>query len=87
MSGDKWVNSIGLDIDGTLFVELENGITLAEALKGMNRTLESDLAMAIAAYHPIDGLLTYKTVTAELQKFYFKTSYSNEIVYARRNPG
>ena len=28
MSGNKWVRSMGLDTDGTLFVEMENGITL-----------------------------------------------------------
>ncbi len=28
MSGDNWVKSLGLDVDGSLFVEIENGLRL-----------------------------------------------------------
>jgi FkbM family methyltransferase len=73
-------------IDRVDFIKMDIEGSEVEALKGMKKTLESDPAMAIAAYHPINGQPTYKAVIAELQRLGFKTSYSDEIVHALRNP-
>ena len=68
------------------FIKMEIEGSEVEALKGMEKTLQSDVTMAIAANNPIDGQPTYKDVMTELQRFGFMTAYANEIVRAARNP-
>jgi FkbM family methyltransferase len=75
-SGVSRVDFVKMDIEGSEI----------EALKGMGKTLRSDVALAIAAYHPISGRPTYKAVVNELRRLGFKTSYGDEIVHARRSP-
>ena len=73
-------------IDHADFIKMDIEGSEIEALKGMEKTLQSDVVVAIAAYHPIDGIPTYKTVMSDLQRLGFRTSYADEIVHARRNP-
>ncbi len=73
-------------IDRVDFIKMDIEGSEIEALKGMEKTLQSDVVVAIAAYHRIDGIPTYKAVMAQLQRLGFRTSYADEIVHARRNP-
>ena len=56
-----------LGIDSVDFVKMDIEGSEIEALKGMERTLNSDVRLAIAAYHPVNGVLTH-AVLAEIGK-------------------
>jgi FkbM family methyltransferase len=74
-SGLPQVNFIKMDIEGS---ELE-------ALKGMDRILRTDVKLAIAAYHVVNGEPTYKTIVPQLARRGFEVSlYKREIVYANK---
>jgi FkbM family methyltransferase len=67
-------NFIKMDIEGSEI----------EALKGMKKTLESNVKMAIAAYHPVEGRLAHTVVAPQLEQLGFKTTYVQGIVQAWR---
>lgn len=68
------VDFIKMDIEGSEI----------EALGGMENTLVSNLQLAIAAYHPIEGTLSHTEIIPQLEQFGFKTVYDDGIVKARR---
>ena len=50
----------------------------------MDQTLRTDVKLAIAAYHVVNGEPTYRTVVPQLARRGFEVSlYKREIVYAR----
>jgi FkbM family methyltransferase len=69
------VNFVKMDIEGSEI----------EALKGMRRVLESDVHLAIAAYHPVEGRLTHTAIVPQLQRLGFKATYEEGIVRAARD--
>jgi FkbM family methyltransferase len=68
------VDFIKMDIEGSEI----------EALKGMPRTLGSNVQMAIAAYHPIEGKLSHTIIVPQLEQLGFAVLYADGIVQARR---
>jgi FkbM family methyltransferase len=81
---DNVLKGLGLGPVGFIKMDIEGSET--EALKGMERTLESDLQMAIAAYHPIDGQSAHTISIAQLETLGFHTSFADGIVRASRYP-
>lgn len=77
-----------LKIDKVNFIKMDIEGAEIEALKGMEKTLEEPLNMAIAAYHQINGQKTYKTIDPILREKGFKISKENgidgEIIYASK---
>lgn len=72
--GTGSVDFIKMDIEGSEI----------EALKGMKKTLGSDVQMAIAAYHPVEGGLTHTVIIPQLEQLGFKTTYAEGVVQAKR---
>ncbi len=74
----------GLEIDSVDFVKMDIEGSEIEALDGMKRALGSDVQLAIAAYHPVEGRLTHTIIVPRLEELGFKTAYMEGIVQARR---
>jgi FkbM family methyltransferase len=73
--GIRAVNFIKMDIEGSEI----------EALKGMVTALESDVQMAIAAYHPFEGKQTRTVIVPQLERLGFKVTCTEDgIVRAKR---
>jgi len=72
--GIESVNLVKMDVEGSEI----------EALGGMNRTLKSDVELAIAAYHPVMGRLTHSVIIPRLEQLGFKTTYVEGLVQAHR---
>jgi len=68
------------------FVKMDIEGSEAEALKGMIGILGSDVQMAIAAYHPIEGRPSFEEIVARLKVLGFHATYADGIVRACRNP-
>ncbi len=66
------------------FVKMDIEGSEIEALKGMQKILESSVQLAIAAYHPVEGILTHTAIIPQLEQLGFKTAYTDDIVRARR---
>ena len=75
-----------LGIDRVNFIKMDIEGAEAEALKGMKRTLESDVQMAIAAYHPVEGHPSLEDMVSRLATLGFQTTCADGIVRARRQP-
>ncbi len=73
-----------LRIESVDFVKMDIEGSEIEALDGMNKTLESVVQLAIAAYHPVKGRLTHPIIIPRLEQLGFKTTYAEGIVQARR---
>ena len=74
-----------LGIGAVDFIKMDIEGSEIEALKGMNKTLLSDVQMAIAAYHPIGSRLTHRVIIPRLERLGFKVTYTEDgIVQARR---
>jgi FkbM family methyltransferase len=74
----------GLGIESVNFVKMDVEGSEIEALEGMSRILESDVQLAIAAYHPVAGRLSYSGVIHKLEQFGFKTTCAEGFVQAHR---
>lgn len=76
MAGNNWVRSLGLDTDGSLFVEIENGIRLYD------RCLDAPLGRSVTL-HPRDLMepgnrrlyYRYLTTLNEIEGILFRPSY------------
>jgi len=75
---------LGLDIRAVDFIKVDIEGSEIEALKGMERTLKSDVRLAIAAYHPVEGKLSHTVIIPQLELLGFKTTYLDGVVHARR---
>ena len=74
----------GLGIACVNFVKMDIEGSEIEALRGMKKTLVSDLHLAIAAYHPIEGTFSYNMIMPQLEQCGFKAVYVDGLVKARR---
>jgi FkbM family methyltransferase len=73
-----------LGIHSADFIKMDIEGSEIEALKGMKRTLETVVQLAIAAYHPVGGRLTHSVIVPQLQQLGFEAGYDEGIVRARR---
>jgi FkbM family methyltransferase len=73
-----------LGIGSVDFIKMDIEGSEIEALKGMPRTLESNVQMAIAAYHPIDGKLSHSVIVPQLEQLGFAVICADGLVRARR---
>jgi len=77
-----------LGIDSVDFIKMDIEGSEIQALKGMERALQSDVEMAVAAYHPVEGKPTHSVIIRELEGLGFRTACAEGIVRARRyRPG
>jgi FkbM family methyltransferase len=73
-----------LGIGSPDFVKMDIEGSEIEALKGMKKILESDVQLAIAAYHPVEGSFTHTIIVPQLERLGFKAAYAGGVVRARR---
>ncbi len=71
-----------LGIESVHFIKMDIEGSELEALAGMQKTLRCTLHLAIAAYHPVQGTLSYLEIMPRLEQLGFRTSYSDGIVCA-----
>src|SRR3990172_1247370 len=84
MGGENWVKSLGLDKDGTLFVELESGIILFDT------SCHGSLSQAVRV-HPEDLMrpenrqlyFCFLTTLNEISEIIYKSSYDEFYQYKR----
>jgi len=74
----------GLGIESVDFIKMDIEGSEIEAFKGMRRTLESDVQLAVASYHPVEGELAHTVISPQLTRLGFKTSCIDGIVHAHR---
>lgn len=74
----------GLGIASVDFIKMDIEGSEIEALQGMRKILESNVQLAIASYHPVEGKLAHTVISPQLTQLGFKTSYTDGIVHARR---
>ncbi len=67
------------------FIKVDIEGSEVEALKGMEAILRSNVTLAIAAYHPVEGTPTYTTIVPWLEKAGFRTRMVEGIVYASQS--
>ena len=73
-----------LGIASVDFIKMDIEGSEIEALKGMRKTLASNVQLAIAAYHPVEGQLAHAVIVPQLAQLGFSTAYADGIVHARR---
>jgi FkbM family methyltransferase len=73
-----------LGIESVDFIKMDIEGSEIEALKGMSKILESDLQLAISAYHPAGDTLTHAVIIPQLEQLGFKTVLADGIVQAKR---
>jgi len=73
-----------LGIESVDFIKMDIEGAEIEALKGMQKSLELDLQLAISAYHPVGDTLTHAAIIPQLEQLGFKTTYTDGIVQARK---
>lgn len=80
---DNMLRELGLcQVD---FIKMDIEGSEMEALEGMDQILRTDVKLAIAAYHVVNGEPTYRTVVPQLARRGFEVSlYKREIVYANK---
>lgn len=74
----------GMDIASVDFIKMDIEGSEIEALKGMERVLKSNVRLAIASYHPVEGLLAHTVIVPQLKQLGFDTTYADGIVHAHR---
>jgi FkbM family methyltransferase len=74
----------GLGIGSVDFIKMDIEGSEIEALKGMAKTLQSQVQLAIAAYHPVDGQSAHEIVIPQLEQLGFDVTLGDGIVHARR---
>jgi FkbM family methyltransferase len=73
-----------LGIESVDFIKMDIEGSEIEALKGMPKALDSQVQLAIAAYHPVEGQLAHTVIAPQLAQLGFKTTFTDGIVHARR---
>jgi FkbM family methyltransferase len=73
-----------LGIDAVNFVKMDIEGSEVEALKGMKKILQSNAQLAIAAYHPVEEILTHTVLTGQLEELGFAVVYEEGIVRAKK---
>ena len=73
-----------LGISPVDFIKMDIEGSEIEALKGMPKTLQSRVQLAIAAYHPVDGKSTHEIIMPQLEQLGFNVTLADCIVQARR---
>lgn len=73
-----------MNISSVDFVKMDIEGSEIEALKGMQKILTSNVQLAIAAYHPVDGLFAHTVIVPQLKQLGFETTFIDGIVYAHR---
>jgi FkbM family methyltransferase len=71
-----------LGIDSVNFIKMDIEGAEIEALKGMRKTLKSDLQLAISAYHPVGGAISHEVIIPQLKELGFRTDHAEGIVQA-----
>jgi FkbM family methyltransferase len=80
---DNIVEALG--VHAVDFIKMDVEGSEIEALKGMKAILSSDVQMAIAAYHPVGGVMSHTVIIPQLERLGFKADYTEEgIVRAKR---
>ena len=73
-----------LGIDTVDFVKMDIEGSEIEAVKGMMKILKSEVQLAIAAYHPVDGTVTHAALVGQLKDLGFTAVCEEGIVRAHR---
>jgi len=73
----------GLEIAHVDFVKMDIEGSEVEALKGMAKTLHPGVELAVAAYHPVNGILTHNVLLPQLERLGFQTACREGIIRAR----
>jgi hypothetical protein len=73
-----------LDLASVDFIKMDIEGSEIEALKGMPKALESQVQLAIAAYHPVKGQFAHTVIAPQLTQLGFKTTFADGIVHAHR---
>lgn len=73
-----------LGIDSVDFVKMDIEGAEVQAMSGMRDTLNSNVRLAIAAYHPVDGKQTHLSIVPQLEQAGFAAGCAEGIVRARR---
>lgn len=73
-----------LGIGSVDFIKMDIEGSEIEALKGMQKILASQVQLAIAAYHPVNGRLAHTVIVPQLEQLGFAVNYTDGIVRARR---
>ncbi len=73
-----------LDIKAVDFIKMDIEGAEIEALKGMRRTLDSDLHLAISAYHPVGDAFSHSVIIPQLKELGFRADHAEGIVQARK---
>jgi FkbM family methyltransferase len=83
---DNILEEIG--IEKADFIKMDCEGSEIEALKGMGRTLRTNVKLAIAAYHVVNRTPSYRIIIPELKKKGFEIQYIRKygIVYGKRRP-
>lgn len=74
----------GLSIASVDFIKMDIEGSEIEALRGMQKTLESSPQLAIAAYHPVGGRLSHTVIVPQLLELGYEVTSIDGIVRARR---
>jgi FkbM family methyltransferase len=74
----------GLGIGSVDFIKMDIEGSEIEALKGMPKTLQSQVQLAIAAYHPVDGKSAHEIIIPQLEQLGFEIMLVDGMVQARR---
>jgi len=74
-----------LDIASVDFIKMDIEGSEIEALKGMPKALNSQVQLAIAAYHPVKGQLAHTVIASGLTQLGFRTTFADGIVHAHRH--
>jgi FkbM family methyltransferase len=73
-----------LAIGSVDFIKMDIEGSEIEALKGMTKTLQSQVQLAIAAYHPVDEKSAHEIIIPQLEQLGFEITLVDGIVQARR---
>ena len=65
------------------FVKMDIEGSEIEALKGMSRILSSGVELSIAAYHPVNGILTHSVLIPQLERLGFNPAFREGIIRCR----
>jgi FkbM family methyltransferase len=73
-----------LGIGSVDFIKMDIEGSEIEALKGMPKILQSQVQLAIAAYHPVDGKSAHEIIVPQLEQLGFEIALVDGMVQARR---
>jgi FkbM family methyltransferase len=73
-----------LGIGSVDFIKMDIEGSEVEAVKGMQKTLQSQVQLAIAAYHPVDVKSAHEIIIPQLEQLGFDVTFVDGIAQARR---